>query len=162
MRYVKSARFVRGRMVDNTSPRKIIREIALTSKALILGFHSPKTFDVASNQVTNLRTGIVVIQGSANAGIYEIKSITPVTESSTRIEVKRGNFQVAGGVGATLLFANKIVIRHGLNTLDVDFTLKDKLSGDYYTIDTRTPDKNTLILNPHVPIDGKFRITIVG
>ena len=106
-----------------------------------------------------------MVQGSPDAvndGIYEITSITPITEVSTRIEVKRGDFQTVDGVQGNLLFARNIVIEHGLNTLDVDFILRDKLSGDYYGIDTRTPDKNTLILSPHVPIDGEFRITIIA
>ena len=165
MRYIKSARFIRGRATNSSSSNKVSREIALTSKASILGFRSTKTFDVSSNEVADLQNGIVVVQGSPDAvndGIYEITSITPITEVSTRIEVKRGDFQTVDGVQGNLLFAKNIVIEHGLNTLDVDFILRDKLSGDYYGIDTRTPDKNTLILSPHVPIDGEFRITIIA
>lgn len=160
MRVLKSSRWVRGRAVTVASETKrYTQPIELVRKVAVLGFHGPRSFDVASDQVSD---DIIVIKGSGsgvNDGVYRVVDSVAVDGGVYRITVEKASFQ-GGETNGYLIQARQVQIVHGLNADLVDFTLRNELDGCFYHVATKYIDANTLLLMPHTPMEGLFVIAI--
>ncbi|MFY0689138.1 MAG: hypothetical protein JXQ90_18355 [Cyclobacteriaceae bacterium] len=164
MRVIRHTRFIKGSgaVASPATTRKTI-ELQLSSSARILSIISADTLDVEHVSVEAKKEGIVIIQnssGGVNDGVNQVVSVTDLSDTVSRVKLKRSMLRQAPGQAGQILFAKHVVIIHDLGTKDLNLNVRDTVNGILYQLNHEIPDQNTLILKPDVPIEGSFRVTV--
>jgi len=146
--------------------KKYEEQVSLTDSFNIIDVIDAETIEVEGDQTQKLTDGkLFVINGSsggANDKLFTVKG-TVLNGESTTVAVQEGGLATDLDVDGEVHIARIVTINHKLGTRSIGFHIRNFLTGDgNISVSNNTPDDDTLILTPQVPVVGSFLVTIVA
>lgn len=160
------------RKMDSTGIEKQVHlkkheeQISLTESFNIIDVANPQTIEVEGDQTAKLVAGkLFVINGSsggANDKLLTVQGFELKGESTT-VTVEEGGLATDLDVDGLVHIARTVTINHKFGTKAISFSLRNFLTGEgNIAVNNNTPDDDTLVLTPQVPVVGSFLVTIVA
>lgn len=160
------------RKLDSTGIEKQVHlkkheeQISLTESFNIIDITDPQTIEVEGDQTAKLVAGKLFVinasSGGANDKLLTVQSAVLNGESTTVI-IEEGGLATDLDVDGEVHIARTVTITHGFGTRSIGFHLRNFITGEgEISVANNTPDDDTLVLTPQVPVVGSFLVTIVA